>query len=281
VRVNSTTFAAVRLLSQGPIAELVRAQRWDDALAALHSARETGASDSEVAEAIRTVRDQALRHGLEALGSIEATPVRTKKSAALAADEQYLFGLIDGATSTDALLDRSTLGRHRTVGALTGLVACGVVRIEDAAPSPAPVPTVAPAIVRSVVVADAHAPSAAITRTMLRLVLGGSIQLETASTTALLLASAHKHEPDLLVVELTFSGGSNEGAAPAVTDGLAAVRAVRRALGRIVPALVIASRMELALAAGRAPERCTVVARPIERTMLIDALGGIGLAIKS
>lgn len=257
--------AASAILSQPSIAELVREEKWDDVLAKLYAAREVSPRDGDIAEAIRTVRDRVMRSGLERLGAIDAMPTRTGATAALGADEQYVLGLITGSATLDELLDGSTLGRHRTVRALTGLVALGVIRIPAGAPRGA---VEAPGAVRHVIVADGHPPSAALTRTMLRLVLGGSTRLETVpGATELAVAAAQEH-PDLVVTELRLSGG----------DGLVALRALRRALGAAVPALVIASKLEIELATGRAPERCALLARPIEKAPLIEALASIGIA---
>ena len=64
-------------------------------------------------------------------------------------------------------------------------------------------------------------------------------------------------------------------------DGLAAVRSMRKAVGHVVPALIISSRLELEIAVGRAPERSAVVLRPIEKSALLDALASIGFVRKS
>ena len=263
---------ASTILQRGSIADLVREQRWDEALSRLYEARGERPHDPEIPDAIRVVRERSLRHGLEVLGSLEAVPRATGVTASLGSDEQYLLGLVDGSATIDGLLDGSTLGRHRTVRGLCVLLERGVVRIEHAPQSRTSPPRSAAdaTTARHVLVADGHPPSAALTRTMLRLVLGASAHLETVGSAAQLATAAQRKAPDLVVAELMLPGG----------DGLAAVRAARRAAGTVVPGLVIASRVEIEFASGRAPEQCAVLSRPIEKAALIEALTRIGIARK-
>lgn len=267
---TGTGASPATILQQGSIADLVRAQRWDEALARLYEARDARPNDAEVSDAIRVVRERAMRTGLERLGSLEAIPRRTGAAgASLASDEQYLLGLVDGTASIDELLDTSTLGRHRTVRGLCMLVDRGLLRIERG--SSAPRATLEAVVARHVLVADGQTSSAALTRTMLRLVLGAGAQLETVGSLPQLTAAAQKQRPDLVVTELTLPGG----------DGLTALRTLRRSMGGPVPAIVIASRVELEFASGRAPDLCAVLSRPIEKTALVEALGSVGIARKS
>ncbi|WP_236519747.1 response regulator [Sandaracinus amylolyticus] len=249
----------------------MRAERFDDALARLYEARDERPDDAELADAIRFVRERALRNGLDRLGSLESVPRRLSipVPTSLGADERYLLGLVDGEASIDELLDASTLGRHRTVRALCTLLDRDMVRVD--AITSAPVVTPDAALARHVLVADGHPPSAALTRTMLRLVLGAAARLETVGSVTQLTAAAQKQRPDLVVTETMLPGG----------DGVAALRTLRRAHGGAIPAIVIASRVELALVSGRAPDGCAVLARPIEKSALIDALATIGIARKA
>ena len=260
---------AGRILDEGPIAALVTQRRWDDALAKLNAARDAAPRDADIAEAIRTLRDRALGDGLERLGSTEAIPVRTGKAAALGADERYLLGLITDDAAVDEILAASTLGRHRTVRGLCGLLDLAAIRVEPLLFTPsAPETTSA---MRHVVVADGHPSSAALTRTMLRLALGGSAHLETVTTTAQLAVCGARQKPDLLVTELVLVGG----------DALAALRTLRRTVGQVVPVILIASRVDRELAVARAPERSVVLGRPIEKAALVDALESLGFARKT
>lgn len=266
---TGTGASPAAILQQGSIADLVRAERWDEALARLYEARDARPNDSEVSDAIRVVRDRAMRNGLERLGSLEAVPRRTGASAPLASDEQYLVGLVTGSATIDELLDSSTLGRHRTVRGLCALVDRGVIRIEQS--TSAPRATLDAAIARHVVVADGQTSSAALTRTMLRQALGAGAQLETVTSMSELTAAAAKQRPDLVVTEHSLPGG----------DGLTALRGLRRSMGGPVPAILIASRVELEFVSGRAPDLCTVLARPIEKSALIEALRSVGIARKA
>jgi CheY-like chemotaxis protein len=256
-----------RLLEEGVVGSLVAQGRWDDALARLSAARDAAPRDPDIAEAIRELRERALANALERLGSAESIPVRTGATPALGADERYLLGLIADDVAVDELIARSTLGRHRTVRGLSGLLELGAIRMVRASPAAGPETASA---VRHVVVADGHPSSAAITRTMIRLVLGAVAQLETITTVAQLAGWGAKQRPDLVVTELTLLDG----------DALVGVRALRRTAGQAVPVLVVTSRLEHELARGRAPERSAVLARPIEKAALVEALASIGVTRK-
>jgi CheY-like chemotaxis protein len=261
---------APRLLSEGPIADLMRAGSFEAALTRLNEARDAAPRDAAIAEAIRRVREASLVSGVARLGGLEAVPVRTGVALALGADERYLIGLVTGAAALDELLAASTLGRYRTVRGLCGLLELGVIQTQARSwVSDSPV---APAsAVRTVVVADGHPSSAAITRTMLRLVLGATAQLETVTSVAQLVSMGAKQRPDLVVTELVLADG----------EALPAVRTLRKSLGQLIPLILIASRTELEVASGRAPDRSVVLARPIEKTALIEALATIAFARKT
>lgn len=270
-------FPDTPLFQRGPVADLLRADRYDEALNHLHAARDRAPGDGELATAIRVVRDHALRRGLERIGSLDAV-ARCARTAAtgLGSDEQYLYDRIARAAAgssreaLDALLDGSTLGRHRTVRALLALIDQGFVELHRDRPARAGASASLGAAItpRRVIVADGNAAQAALTRTMLRLALGAGAQLGTATSAAGLVAAAESAPPDLVAVEFTLPGA----------DGIAALRALRRAIGAETPALVIAQRVELSFVSARAPERASVLARPIEKATLHDALGALGIA---
>ena len=250
-------------LDHGPIAELVRGDRWDDALEALYRARAERPDDVQVSEAIRVVRERALDGGVAQLGGLEAIVHRTGVGGSDDADAVYVLRLVDGTSSVADLLERSTLGRHRTARALRLLNAARAVRSARAASM---VPE-GSAVVRSVLLADAHGPSAALTRTILRAGLGTGTRVSTVGSVDALVATGRDEPPDLVISELQLPGG----------DGILGLRSLRRALGLVVPALVVASRAEHAAASERAPARCAVLARPIEKAALLSALGAIGM----
>lgn len=267
----------VSLLERGPIADLLRADRYDEALAQLHAARDRDPGDPAIAAAIRLVRDDALRRGLERLGSLDAVPRCTRAApTGLRSDEQYVHDRVAraplgaSAETLDALLDGSTLGRHRTVRALLSLVDQGLVELTDHQRRPrSDAPGSSAGVVpRRVIVADGNPAQATLTRTMLRLALGAGAQLTTVASAEALVAAAGSAAPDLVVVEFTLPGA----------DGFAALRAMRRAIGADTPALVIAQRVELSFVSARVPERASVMARPIEKAALRDALGALGIA---
>jgi CheY-like chemotaxis protein len=251
------------------VAAFVSAQRWDDALRHLYDARDASPEDLSISAAIRTVRERQLRHGLERLGSLDAMPRRTSASppAVLSADARYVVDLVGGDASVDELLDRSTLGRHRTVQALIELLERRTIELASVSRGTGSSPSAAPTE-RTVLVADGNASQVVLTRTMLRLALGGGAKLKTVASASELIAAVHEHRPDLVVVEFTLPG----------SDGLAAMRAVRKAAGAPLPAIVVVQRIELAYVESRLPERAVVLARPIEKSSLLESLGTLGVA---
>jgi CheY-like chemotaxis protein len=263
--------SSIAVLESGKIAELVRAQRYEEALTRLYEARDSSPSDSETYRAIQVVRDLLLRQGLQRLGSLDAVPQRVRAaSGTLPSDEQYLFDLVRGAVSIDELLDASTLGRHRTVRGLVALVERGLVAMEKKRPAVnAPAPQVNESVGnRYVVVADGNMSAATLTRTMLRVAIGGGWSFETCGSAAQLIAAAEKQRPDLIVVEFSLPG----------SDGLAALRLVRKNSGVSIPSIVIAQKIEIGFVGARAPERAIVLARPIEKAGLLDALATLKVA---
>jgi CheY-like chemotaxis protein len=275
------------ILERGPIADLVADARYDEALDRLHQAQQARGSDAELGRAIRTVRDRALRHGLDRLGSLDAVPGRTRAVASgLEADPAYVFDLIEGTTTIDELLDRSTLGRHRTVRALVALLDRGAIETKNratgsasalrsgtashASASSTAVSSTAgpPTGVKYVIVADGNAPQAALTRTMMRLALGAGVRFDTVQSSSDVVAAVERQRPDLLIVEFTLPGG----------DGLEALRSVRRPGGTPIPSVLVAQRVQIDYVGARAPDRSVMLARPIEKAALHDALGALGVA---
>ena len=128
-----------RLLVDGPLGALVREGRWDEALAQLSEARDAAPRDPDIADAIRTVRERALASGLEQLGSNRGHPRSHRRDARARRGRAILLGLVTDTTAIDELLDTSTLGRHRTVRGLCGLLDLGVIRTSPSKSSrPAP-----------------------------------------------------------------------------------------------------------------------------------------------
>jgi CheY-like chemotaxis protein len=263
---GSTGVLAPPLLRQGRVAELLREARYEEALARLYEARDARPADAEIADAIRVVRDQSYRAALDRLGNLEAAPRRVRDAIGLAGDEKYLFDLVAAGQTVDELLDVSTLGRHRTVHGLVWLLDRGYLELDTGVQRGSAVPSVS--VAKNVVVADGSSSQAALTRTMLRIVLGGGASLVTATTSAELVAAAEKQRPDLVVVEFTLPG----------SDGLAALRAARKASGGPIPSVVVVQRVELDFVGGRLPERSVVLARPIEKATLVEALATLGFA---
>ena len=248
------------------VAALVHSHRFDEALRHLYEARDARPDDLAVTAEIRAVRERQLRHGLERLGSLDAIPRRLReREPNLGTDCAYVFDLVRGVATVDELLDRSTLGRHRTVRALVELLERVAIELAPASRGSA---TSASVTERVVVVADGNRTQSALTRTMLRLALGATARMHTVESASELLTAVEKERPALLVVEFTLPG----------SDGLAAMRAARRAGGTPVAAIVVVQRIELAYVETRLPEDAVALARPIDKGSLFGALETLGVA---
>lgn len=243
------------------VADLVRAQRFDEALAELYAHAERAPGDRAVTQAIERVREAMAESALTQLGSDDAVPrttgVRLASSAELGADERYLISRIDGVATIAQLVRRSTLGRHRTIRALVWLVKSRLVEVR------APVTEVAAArraALSSVLVADGNATQASLARTMLRVSLGRAVAYHTATGADEAIQLAARERPGLLVLDFRLPGRG---------DGIETLRAIR-ALPDLagVPAALLVTRLEADYARARLPAAAALLIRPIERGSL-------------
>jgi CheY-like chemotaxis protein len=99
---------------------------------------------------------------------------------------------------------------------------------------------------------------------MLRVCVGRSVELQTASDAAQLVTLASRHRPGLLVVDYRLPGRG---------DGIETLRAVRSTPGiGVVPALVVAQRVEADFVRSRLLVATGVLVRPVERVALSNAI---------
>ncbi len=244
------------------VADLVRARRFDEALAELYAHAERSPGDRAVSQAIERVREAMAESALAQLGSDDAVPrttgARLGSSGELGADERYLVTRIDGVASIAQLVRSSTLGRHRTIRALVWLVRTGLVQVS--APASAATPAVRAVALASVLVADGNATQASLTRTMLRVTLGRAVAYHTATAADEALALAARERPGLVVLDFRLPGRG---------DGIETLRAIR-ALPELagVPAALMVQRVEADYARARLPAAAALLIRPIERGSL-------------
>src|SRR5262249_32612949 len=151
---------------------------------------------------IQAVRDRMTSEALERLRPLDRVVMRVRPAphAVLEAPaERYVLDqIIDDAATLDVVLDRSTLGRHRTARALENLVEMGYVSFQRS-PEALPPVLVAPADLAVAVVADANPTQAALTRTMARVALGGATRIVAAATGPEVVEVAKRERAGLVI----------------------------------------------------------------------------------
>jgi len=252
------------------IDDLVRARRFDEALALLYARAERAPSDRTVTQAIERIRERMADVALAELGPVDATPRLTRASmsgsAELGADERYLLGRVDGVRTIGQLVQSSTLGRYRTARVLVWLVSRGLVEI----PSEPDRTTIVPSAssLRAVVVADSNGTQASLARTMLRVSLGRGVAFHTATDASTLLELAARERPELLLLDFRLPGRG---------DGIETLRALRATRGlEATRAIVMVTRIEADYVRARLPSQAALLIRPIERASLEAALQAAG-----
>jgi CheY-like chemotaxis protein len=253
-------------LSVPTVAECLREERFDEALAWLNAESLRQPGDRALREAIEIVRAKTTEAALTRLGPSDSAPrvvEGVSDSSELNADERYMLGCVDGARSIDALVRFSTLGRHRTIRVLAWLVRRGLVYVPPTT-GLRPVAPAQAASVETVIVADGNATQASLARTMLRVGLGKGIVFRSAAKAQDLFELVRQHTADLVVIDYRLPGHG---------DGIETLRALRRHPGvASVPALLLVQRIEAEYASGRLPQHTELLVRPLERELLAAAL---------
>ncbi len=246
------------------VVTLVELGRFDDALERLGVMRsERRATDDEFASMSRWIRDAALTAYLARVGdrgAVLQSVSGAEGQISTGSDERYVCSLVDGVRTVDRLLDVSTLGHLRTAKALAVLVEQGDVTTVQQRKSSAPE---AAGNDGSVIVADSNATQAALTRTMLRPVLGRGAKVVAASSGADVLEQARRSRPMLVVAEFMLPG----------IDGLELLRRLREDPATAgVPAVLVASRIDAVSLAPRVSAFGTLLMRPFDSNSLREAL---------
>ena len=249
------------------VADLLRRERFDEALAWLYEQADRAPADAAINRAISVVRDKMAEASLARLGSGLSRVVRGSDAEpqGLGADEAYLLSLVDGERSLDELVRASTLGRRHTARVLGWLVEHGHARIQTSAESVSPIGTARPQATK-VIVGDGSATQASLLRTMLRVTLGRAVQLESASTADALYRLAREGAL-LVVVDFRLPGAG---------DALEILRQMRsEPAAASTPAIVVVQRIEQDYVRARLPAQTTLLARPVERGALEAALRSV------
>lgn len=273
-------------------------QDLEKALGELYRAREKAPGDPSVLRQIQSVRDQLTTAALDRLRPLDRIVRRVLPTSPETPAEAYVVDqCVDGVASIDVILDRSTLGRHRTAQALETLVRAGIVEVRadrsslaprsafgpppsafGAAPAAfrvmpsgpradAPASSVAPTSSASaVVVGDSDATQAALTRTMTRVAIHGvpglgAAKMVSATSGPELVEVAVRERATLIVTAFQLPG----------FDALEALRQLR-ARGRAVTAVVLVDQLDEGFVKPKLPDGATMLARPFDKTALVAAI---------
>jgi CheY-like chemotaxis protein len=246
------------------------AKALERALGELYRARERAPGDPSVLRQIQAVRDQITTAALERLRPLDRVVHRVGRVAPQTPAETYLVEqCIDGATSIDVILDRSTLGRHRTAQALESLLGSGLAELRTDKRSFAPRSAFGPRTetsTPSVVVADASATQAALMRTMTRVAIHGVSALTAArflgaSSGSELVEVVLRERVTLMVTSFQLPG----------FDALEAIRQLR-ARGRSIGAVILVEQLDASFVQPKLPEGAAILARPFDKAALHAAI---------
>ncbi|MFO0619132.1 MAG: hypothetical protein U0414_41470 [Polyangiaceae bacterium] len=245
-------------------------------LGELYRARERAPGDPSVLRQIQAVRDQITTAAIDRLRPLDRVVHRVSPRAPETPAEAYVVDqCIDGATTVDVILDKSTLGRHRTAQALEALIASGIValRVEGRSIAPRslkdPKTAFAPradASAPSVVVADASATQAALVRTLTRGAIHGVSGLAGArflgaSSGAELVEVALRERASLIITAFQLTG----------FDALEAIRQLRTK-GLRSGAVVLVEQLDAPFVQPKLPDGAAMLARPFDKAALHAAI---------
>jgi CheY-like chemotaxis protein len=246
------------------VRELLERERFEEALAELYGVAEARPGDGSIDAAIAFVRARMAQAAIDRLGSPEGVITRSDGDAPdLEADQRYVLSRVRGDVTVGELLQASTLGAHRTARVLHELAGRSLIRIRMPSATEVGAQPAARALV-SVVLADANQTQASLLRTILRVAVGRSVDIQTASDADSLLSLSRRIRPGLVLLDYRLPGRP---------DGLDTVRSLRSVSGLVrTPALIVTQSVEAEYVRSRLPVACGVLVRPIERVALATAI---------
>lgn len=143
-------FEAPATMDKSAFLQLLREQRYEEALTVLMRLRGAAPDNGSVSRGIQHLKEKVLDGYLVRLGHLDRVPTRGTSKRALSAEESLLVRLVDGTATLADLLESSTLGKLVTARLLTQLLDSGVLALpherprlrlvepEPATPPPAP-----------------------------------------------------------------------------------------------------------------------------------------------
>lgn len=250
-------------MAPSPAADLERA------LGELYKARERAPGDPSVLRQIQAVRDQMTTAAIDRLRPLDRIAERVSAIAPEAPADAYLADLCAEGTAIDVLLDRSTLGRHRTALALESLVTRGIVALQPS-DRRSVVPRLGlgarPTEGAVVVVADGNATQAALARTMTRAALHAipsfaSPRMHGAASGPEAVELVVKERASLLITAFQLPG----------CDAIEALRQVR-ARGRACAAVLLVDPLDAGFVQPKLPDGAAMLLRPFDKAALAAAV---------
>lgn len=244
----------------------------EKALGDLYKARERAPGDPSVLRQIQVVRDQLTTAAIDRLRPLDRVVHRVGVNTPDTPAEAYVLEqCVDAVATIDVILDRSTLGRHRTAAALEALVRVGAVDLRADKRSIAPKSAFGARLDASaiaVVVGDIDATQTTLTRTMTRTAMHGmqglsGARFHSATSGHDLVEVATKERAALVVTSFQLPG----------FDALEALRRLRLRL-RAVSAVVLVDRLDGGFVGPKMPEGAVMLVRPFDKAGMQAALAG-------
>jgi CheY-like chemotaxis protein len=258
------------------VAALAQGGRCDEALLIIARMRGAERLPGDLARAAQWVRELAIEQQLATVGRRDAVAFVADPARAIEGpDERYVLSLVDGATTVERLMDASTIGHFRTALALSALCSAGVLGTRAAAVARGPASSPPSSIEQLVgepyvLVADASAPQAALTRTMLRTSLPRGTRMHSVVDGVEALEAARQAPPMLVVAEYVLPG----------IDGLELARRLREGVNTArTKVMLVAQRLDAELLRARLGPNAALAVRPIESRSLRELIARLDVGL--
>ncbi len=249
------------------VGALARSGRTDEALSAIDLLAGRAADDATLRHELDRARDEVVMSVLRLFGSTDAALRGGRNVRAPATqDAAYVHSLVAESSSVGELMRRSVLGAFRSARALHELSRSGHLLLPAEPLSPTHPPGARSAL-QEIVICDASAGQAAITRTLLRMTLKRTPAFVTVVTQVALLQACREAHSRLLFLDHAVPG----------LDVSTVMRELR-SRGTGGPTLVACPPAEVELARRRVPHDVVILSRPINRATLGRALSELGLS---
>lgn len=127
MRAAELTVDAPPTMDKSAFLQLLREQRYEDALTVLMKLRGAAPDNGSVSRGIQHLKEKVLDGYLVRLGNLDRAPTRGSPTRPFTAEESVLVRLVDGTSTLADLLESSTLGKLVSARLLTQLLDEGVL----------------------------------------------------------------------------------------------------------------------------------------------------------